>query len=722
MQEHRPQPLLLTLTCVTALASISASARAQERSPDAPEEIGAAKPIGNAGTRHRLGAAPYASCERGACTSGFRDVWSNVSAEETQRLREQEDRKMRNVRAQLRGLGGINDATSRLLDRASELTESGQGDELLEVVLYLEEEPFDFTRLRPLRASSKRSEFLALGEERRAQLRPSQDRATRFVERSGGQVLGRLRFSNALIAEIPSNAIISVLGKAPIVGADLSAPVQSSADGRQRRAALGLPNGGISGLNGQEGSLWSGDTEVLYGIIDVDGLNTSHVSFLDWTTGPSRILRTKQCKYWTFGFDCAGSAATTAATHGTTVTSVLLSSVEQGQDPGATDTSTQQRRSGIATEAHAVYYKAPSEPGVATAIEHAVWTDGVDIINLSMAATGSDLYCSNSSNGGVREAIRAATQAGTLVVVAAGNDANEPGAPSCNVNSFAVVPQALAVGATDIVATLDGLSHVDLADYSGRGTFSVTLDGGRVASGRAVDLLANGDVLLTADAGATGYGGATGTSFSTPQISALAGLLLDWVKGRGGLTDVYGNGGLERSPYALRTLLSVMGDGVNSTGGSFSYLSSLSSHSGFGHMRFIDLDNEIGNGAWGLHRYYVTEGQVIEWSVGSTAAESTAVKGWKMAALWDEDYYGGSADIKFQLIDKCPSGGGQEVVYTATRFPLKAAMRMRESNMPYSFHGRCLYVRATVEHADGVIPLYAADYFYTNDRKNHDMN
>jgi len=233
-----------------------------------------------------------------------------------------------------------------------------------------------------------------------------------------------------------------------------------------------------------------------------------------------------------------------------------------------------------------------------------------------------------------------------------------------------------------------------------------------------VDLVVTGIVHSVADAGASGTANPpAGTSYAAPQVAAAAGLLKDWISDRGGLGT-----SLHNDPYALRALLSVMGDGAAGTGGGGSgNIVSLDSATGFGHLRFVNLDSETGSGAWGIARRYVTQGQVIEWPVGSSAAESTAVDGWKFVALADVNRYDASPNIKFELIDKCPSGGGTVVVRTAQRLPLKWRMRMRSTDMSTSFHGRCLWVRATVENAVGTIPLYTADYFYTNTRSEHDM-
>lgn len=84
--------------------------------------------------------------------------------------------------------------------------------------------------------------------------------------------------------------------------------------------------------------------------------------------------------------------------------------------------------------------------------------------------------------------------------------------------------------------------------------------------------------------------------------------------------------------------------------------------------------------------------------------------------------YDGSPDIRVELVDKCPSGGGETVIRTSARAPFKWRLRMREGvDLQYNFHNRCLYVRATVEHANYSFNLWTADYYYSNSRVHHDM-
>ena len=117
----------------------------------------------------------------------------------------------------------------------------------------------------------------------------------------------------------------------------------------------------------------------------------------------------------------------------------------------------------------------------------------------------------------------------------------------------------------------------------------------------------------------------------------------------------------------------------------------------------------------------MTEGDIIEWDIGNGIAPPPGINGWKFAATWGENYYNNSPDIRFELVDTCPIGGGEEIVRTAVKYPHKARIRMRDGDMATMFDGRCLSMRATVEHADGLVYLYTADYYYSTPRIQHEI-
>jgi serine protease AprX len=131
---------------------------------------------------------------------------------------------------------------------------------------------------------------------------------------------------------------------------------------------------------------------------------------------------------------------------------------------------------------------------------------GIEAINLSLGGDG----CSDGQDP-VSDAVNAASAAGLVVVVAAGND----GPATCTIASPAAAANALTVGA--------------MADL-GKGGFFEAYFSSRGSSGTPVkpDVSAPGVGILSAAGGTgTGYLAASGTSMSAPFVAGVALLMRD---------------------------------------------------------------------------------------------------------------------------------------------------------------------------------------------------
>ncbi len=612
--------------------------------------------------------------------------------------------------------------SAQLEEIAELLTTYGSGENLIEVTVELEDPEFDFTALRGLDDPAARKLVV---KERRDQLRASRRAFWQGLKKLGGEVTDdKLIGGNTMTALVPAKHVVRLkdIPTANVKRVVLPEVGHDVADGRERRKALGLGSDGMRSRlpGGNTGSTRpNGSNRVKYGIVEHGPINSGHASFKTTATGFNRILDTDLCKLRGTRRRCINSSVTSSGSHATTVASVLMGDLEDGQIASISSSTERYKRSGIVPEATVHFYGASNNKAknIAKGIEEATFDENVDVINLSWNL--NDKYCGLSSGDGIRDAIQAAVAAGVVVVVAAGNDGDE--GRSCSVGDMATYPESIAVGALNDVSQLSDLDSVARASYSGNGALSAILDGTRSVTARPVDLTVTGTADLVAGSGGTGFdSGWTGTSFAAPQVAGAIGLLKEWAERAGSSYDW-----IREDPFALRVLLSVMGDGASGAIGGSSATVSVSTHHGFGHLRFVDLNNDLGSGGgWGVQRRYLgtnDDGRVIEWSVGGSGPESTSVNGWKFAAIMNYQTYDNSPDVKFQLIDKCPSGGGIEVIRTATRHALKARMRLRSSEMATKFHGRCLYIRATVDHVKRPVNLYTADYFYTNSRSNHDM-
>jgi len=139
------------------------------------------------------------------------------------------------------------------------------------------------------------------------------------------------------------------------------------------------------------------------------------------------------------------------------------------------------------------------------------------VINLSLGNVGSHLSADEKAY--VCDAVSAATARGALVVAASGNSGtNDPEYPaSC--------PGAVAVGSV----TLDQNRAWVRAPYSGFGPHvSLSAPGGYVKTAYNGTMASDGVVTTgyITSTGETGYVIEQGTSFATPEVSAVAALLL----------------------------------------------------------------------------------------------------------------------------------------------------------------------------------------------------
>src|SRR4029079_10596316 len=177
------------------------------------------------------------------------------------------------------------------------------------------------------------------------------------------------------------------------------------------------------------------------------------------------------------------------------------------------------RISGVAPRAYLGNYKAltiPTDadvgldgnsPELVAAIEAAV-ADGMDVINMSLGEPEIE-----PSRDIVVKALEAATRAGVVSVVSAGNDFEEFGRGS--VGSPAATPSAITVGA--VTTTRGGPDDV-IASFSSSGPTPQSLQ-------LKPDVSAPGAGILSA-APRSSYATLSGTSMAAPHVSGAVALLL----------------------------------------------------------------------------------------------------------------------------------------------------------------------------------------------------
>ena len=129
-------------------------------------------------------------------------------------------------------------------------------------------------------------------------------------------------------------------------------------------------------------------------------------------------------------------------------------------------------------------------------------TNGVHVISMSLGADVPEVSPTYETVG------RRALDAGTLIVAAAGNNAERSAGNVGFVGMPANSPSIMAIGAID--------SQLQIADFSAR---SSTVEGGKV------DLAAPGVDVYSSWTMPTRYRSISGTSMATPHVAGVAALL-----------------------------------------------------------------------------------------------------------------------------------------------------------------------------------------------------
>ena len=165
------------------------------------------------------------------------------------------------------------------------------------------------------------------------------------------------------------------------------------------------------------------------------------------------------------------------------------------------------RRYGVATQANIYVGKVLNDQGSGTdseilaGIEWAL-TNGVHVISMSLGADVPEVSPTYETVG------RRALDAGTLIVAAAGNNAERSAGNVGFVGIPANSPSIMAIGAID--------AQLQIADFSAR---SSTVEGGKV------DLAAPGVDVYSSWTMPTRYRSISGTSMATPHVAGVAALL-----------------------------------------------------------------------------------------------------------------------------------------------------------------------------------------------------
>jgi len=480
---------------------------------------------------------------------------------------------------------------------------------------------------------------------------------------------------------------------------------------------------------------------------DVNWPARNHPGFKFYSNGTSRIMTQWNCKT----NPCSANTLSNdgiSVSHGTASMMVALGNVEYGQDPEVTSATERKRRSGVAKDALAHFYKVGVDgtttpamriSGHSRALDRAL-LDGVHILNHSIESSCSSVFgqpgaCTAACDWG-NTALSNTANAGILHVFGAGNgDHNGGYTGACSVHWPAGRRDGLTVGGLDTfdasspydtVGVWNDASNPGQSNGSARGGMTFTLYNGvtMVREFTLLDLAAPAVHILQYYRSADAYDGnpstsaydtspQVGTSLSAPVVAGAAAALRD---------AFYDLGWGTMSGRLLQLQMLLMGDGwkfdTNSDPG---YGSDRVTGLGRLHMHYPGSPSMVAPWGWGYHVVTLggSYGNTAQFPVWDSGPESGAVTTWKLALTWAETgSYSQVADIYVDVLDTCPPGGGGPVaVLSDWSYDIRKRVTLTQSQIG----GKCLEYRVTAwgMPAGQTRQVYVADYFDSGNPNDH---
>ena len=490
-------------------------------------------------------------------------------------------------------------------------------------------------------------------------------------------------------AEVPAERVEELLARPELLRVAAAAKARPTAawSGLQMQDALGSARLRALGLDGRHGGRTAGGIKI--GIVEVQA-ERGNWPVSDHPGWGGRLLAVRDCGLE--GCPVVTPMQTPAmdlrhTTHGTAVAWVAAGSIEAGQDrafPGEA-TEDQRMRSGHLGAASLVFYGANASDAVARAIDRAV-EDGMDVVNMSLVIGDETTWCDPGFDpSGINAHLRAALDAGVVLVASAGNDG---GRGACTVGYPAFRPEVLSIGAlgsADASTPYESLTAWD--EGQGVGT----------ARGR-VDLVAPGCLagfFTSPDVPAEGYflgpGAPCGTSLAAPAGSALVGALRGALSGLGApLED-----GRSMLPLAL-----LLGDGWDPEADlAPARRSGMSPLSGAGRARARWPGDGAAPSGWSFRTVTIHQGETLTWRVGHVESSAVGAAYWRWAVAQTPSRPDDVPAIDLHVDDTCTG----TVLSSDTAHGVRARFGLRADL-------RCLRMRAYGARvpADGAT-LYSAD-------------
>lgn len=572
---------------------------------------------------------------------------------------------------------------------------------------------------RELRTASGRQSFAQ--ERGRAQV-AAQAEVRNVLRQRGGRVVYHHWLTNGFVARATPDTLSELALHPDVISASLNTVGENNS--YSGLEFVDYPQLGhlVHDHNFEGSSGGRAGANIQVAMTDYENINCAHVGWEDWAGGPSR-LDARRCAYnfsvfsYTCGFTSGVCDLNEPRFHGTTTTWEIAGSIEQGQDsafPGSF-TAAQNVRSGILHEADVHYMEVTGGCALKAATNRAV-SIGADVLVMPLEvfdSQGDSVLCSTTFDScGLNSAIRDAHNAGVIVVVGPGNNATT----SCYVEYPGTRSEVLAVGGLDTNEAGGNIPYRDSLQDStspqGSTSTGVSIHGGGSASVDWISLMAPQDVNYRFGSGGTASydtSNQSGTSFAAPIIGGLAGATREFMSS-------YAFSNWDQAGAVMANTF-LHGDGYSGSftpTGNFNY--TVGERSGYGRALAVYPGDLGPDSEWESVSDTAFHGLTDAFAVNGGSPIPTSVNGIKIALFYTDADYQNVPDIQLQLVDTCPSGGG-EVVVQSTFEHLRERIRLEGPDI----HGRCLEVR--VRGLSVPVPYgrdyHLAYYFFSNSDYRH---
>lgn len=152
----------------------------------------------------------------------------------------------------------------------------------------------------------------------------------------------------------------------------------------------------------------------------------------------------------------------------------------------------------------------------------------------------------------------------------------------------------------------------------------------------------------------------------------------------------------------------VMGDGYAGLLGypGTEYTSTVSKWSGTGRIRaHTSSSSSLGSGTgWATGYHWLSTGGVHYYHFPNNPQAGNII-GAKAVVNWFDADYQGVGDLKVQIVDLCPSGGGEVSLVTAS--PSQTMRKRVQIRGSSAIAGRCIYLRIEALNANSEMYYYS---------------